>query len=233
MAIRARFRRTRMRSVNVGSHAALQMRLKICNNPQFMIFQVMNCLPNARVPPPHLDTAKSPTGSLRHPKSHSKAVEKAITHPLINIIRTELHRRIRHNSYAIRSIPRHETPPPLFPPHLAQRLVHRHFIFFPPDALYLEQNLKALERGHDGSRDSARHAAGYEGCEDGLCKGLPYALEGCEVGCEGLLSIVSRAVHYSHSAGVSKRVHTLASWSTGELMIAPFRDCDVVPGLLT
>lgn len=93
------------------------------------------------------------------------------THPLIKIITPKLHRAIRHDPDTIRPVPPHKPPPPLFPPHLGQRLAHAQLIRFAPRALDLKQNLEALERRHHGARHGARHAARAKGGHHGFGNG--------------------------------------------------------------
>ena len=112
---------------------------------------------------------------------NSTPTQEIPTHPFIHIIRTKLHGRIRHDPYAIRAIARHEASPPLFPPHLGQRLGNRHLVLLAPHALHLEQDLQPLERRHYCPRDRAGHTARDEGCEHRLRESLPYALERCEI----------------------------------------------------
>lgn len=90
------------------------------------------------------------------------------TYPPIKVVTPKLHSRIRHDPYTIRPVSPHEPPPPLLPPHLAQRLPHGQLVRVASRALHLEQDLEALERRDDGARDSARHTAGAEGGGDGL-----------------------------------------------------------------
>lgn len=113
------------RSVNCTmSPSSNRIQLPPCSISLFM-------LPNARI--------------SQVMSSDSTTQTERITHPLIHVIRAKLHRRIWHYPYAIRSIPRHKPPPALLSPHLRQRLGHRHLIFISANALYLEQDLQALE----------------------------------------------------------------------------------------
>ncbi len=63
------------------------------------------------------------------------------TYPLVEIIAAELYSRIRHNPYTVRTIPSHESPEALFPPHFSQCLPNAHLIVFSSNTLYLEKNL--------------------------------------------------------------------------------------------
>lgn len=90
------------------------------------------------------------------------------TYFLVDVVCAELDSGVRDNSNTIGSVASHETPPTFVPPHLGQSLWNRHFVFVATDALDLEKNLEALEGRYDGSRDSARHAAGDERSNDGL-----------------------------------------------------------------
>ena len=62
-------------------------------------------------------------------------------HLLIEIIASKLHCGIGHNSDAISAIASHEPSPSLVLPHLRQALSHGELVFFPTNALYLEENL--------------------------------------------------------------------------------------------
>lgn len=103
------------------------------------------------------------------------------THPFIDVVCTELHRRVRHNAYAIGSIAGHEPSPALFPPHLRQCLRHRHLVLFTANTLYLKQDLEAFEGRNNGSRDGAGDTSSDERCKYRLRKHFPRFLESCGI----------------------------------------------------
>ena len=73
-----------------------------------------------------------------------------ITYPLVNVVRTKLHRRVGYYPYAIGSIAGHEPSPAFLPPHFCQCLWYRHLVFLATDTLDLKKNLESLE-GRDNS----------------------------------------------------------------------------------
>lgn len=70
----------------------------------------------------------------------------ALAYPLVEIITSKLHSRVRYNANAVCAVSCHEPTEAFFTPHLPQRLAYRHFVFFASDTLNLEENLQALKR---------------------------------------------------------------------------------------
>lgn len=87
---------------------------------------------------------------------------------LVEVVATELDGRIGHDPDAVGAVAAHEAAPALFHPHLLQGLAHRELVFVAAGRLDLEQDLEALEGRDDGTRDSARDAAGAKSRDDGL-----------------------------------------------------------------
>jgi hypothetical protein len=104
-----------------------------------------------------------------------------MTYSLIDVVCAELHSRVWHNAYTVGTVSGHEASPALFPPHLSQCLGDRHFVFFATNTLDLKQDLKAFERGYDGSRYSARYAASNKRSQDWLREDLANALQAGDV----------------------------------------------------
>lgn len=78
---------------------------------------------------------------------------------LVKVIAAKLNCRVRNDSNAIGSISSHETSPSFVSPHFRQTLSHRHLVFFPAHALYLEQDLQSFQRRHDCARHGSCHTS--------------------------------------------------------------------------
>lgn len=60
------------------------------------------------------------------------------TYPSVEVVAAKLHRRVRHDAYAVRSVAAHEPSPPFVAPHLGKRLAHGHLVGVPAGTLHLE-----------------------------------------------------------------------------------------------
>lgn len=93
---------------------------------------------------------------------------RTATYPLVQVVASKLHRRVRDDTDTIRAVASHEAPPALFTPHLAERLADGHIVLAVAGTLDLEQNLDSLERRDDGARDGACDTAGAKRRDDWL-----------------------------------------------------------------
>jgi hypothetical protein len=70
------------------------------------------------------------------------AIKAKIAHFLIEIVTSELYSGVRHNSYAICTIPPHESSPAFLLPHLHEAFPNGKLVFFTSSALDLKEDLK-------------------------------------------------------------------------------------------
>lgn len=70
------------------------------------------------------------------------AIKAKIAHFLIEIVTSELYSGVRHNSYAVCTIPPHESPPAFLLPHFHEAFPNGKLVFFTPNALDLKEDLK-------------------------------------------------------------------------------------------
>lgn len=59
---------------------------------------------------------------------------------LVEIVASELYRRVWHDTDTIGAVTGHEAPPALLPPHLGQRLAHTKLVRFATAALDLVED---------------------------------------------------------------------------------------------
>jgi len=99
-------------------------------------------------------------------------IRSAWTNPFVEVVASELHSRVGHDSDAVCTVAPHEPPPALFLPHLLECLPDTELILIAACALDLEQDLQALEWRNDRPRDSAGHTTSTEGRSEWLRNNL-------------------------------------------------------------